>query len=53
LTNKIKYLIENEDIMKKLGENGRKVVIKEGWTWEGYAKRINNVYSNLVDKMID
>jgi glycosyltransferase involved in cell wall biosynthesis len=50
LANKIKYLLDNEDVMKKMGENGRKLVINEGWTWEGYAKRINNVYNNLVDK---
>jgi teichuronic acid biosynthesis glycosyltransferase TuaC len=50
LTNKIKYLIENDEVMKKMGEEGRKLIIKEGWTWEGYAKRINNLYNNLVDK---
>ena len=49
LTNKIKYLLENEDVMKKMGEEGRKLVIKEGWTWEGYAERISNLYREIFN----
>jgi teichuronic acid biosynthesis glycosyltransferase TuaC len=48
LINKIKYLLENEDVMQIMGENGRKRIINENWTWEGYAERINSIYKETL-----
>ncbi len=44
----IKYSLENEDVLRKMGENGRKLIIKEGWTWEGYAERCFEIYKKLI-----
>ena len=48
LTKKMKYLLENEEIMKKMGKNGRKRVIKEGWTWEGYGEKVAQIYRRSI-----
>ena len=42
-------LFEPED-MDALANKIKYLLDNEDWTWEGYAKRINNVYNNLVDK---
>jgi glycosyltransferase involved in cell wall biosynthesis len=48
LTERIKTLLENEKLIKKMGIKSRKRVIDEGWTWEGYGRRINNVYNDVI-----
>lgn len=40
-------LIEDKELRKKLGENGRKLV-EEKYTWEKVAKDIENVYRSVL-----
>lgn len=47
LSNKITYLLKNKDLIEKMGENGRKRIIEEGWTWKGYGEKIVQIYKNL------
>jgi glycosyltransferase involved in cell wall biosynthesis len=49
LSEKILYLLENEDIMEKMGINGRKKIIEEKWTWEDYAEKIVKIYNDVLD----
>lgn len=48
LSKRIKILLENEDLMVEMGKNSRKRLIEEEWTWNGYAKRIIEVYNRVV-----
>jgi teichuronic acid biosynthesis glycosyltransferase TuaC len=48
LSNQIKFLIENEILIKKMGKNSRKRIIEKGWTWDGYAKKIFKVYDKII-----
>ncbi len=51
LYEKIKYLIENEDIRKKFGENSRKLII-EKYNQEIFSKNISNIYSLVISRKI-
>jgi glycosyltransferase involved in cell wall biosynthesis len=48
LADKIGYMLENEELMVKMGKNSRKHIIKENWTWNGYAERIKKIYIDTV-----
>jgi len=48
LAEKISYLLNDEDEMVRMGKNGRKRIIEEGWTWEGYAKRVKGIYQDVL-----
>lgn len=48
LSEKIDYLLRNETEMIKMGKNGRKKIIEDHLSWEGYAKRVNNIYQELL-----
>jgi len=48
LAEKISYLLNNETEMVRMGKNGRKRIIEEGWTWEGYAKKIMDIYKKSL-----
>lgn len=48
LEEKITYLLNNENEMNKMGKNSRKRIVQKGWTWEGYAKKVTDVYKELV-----
>lgn len=48
LAEKIIYLLDNKNEMISMGKNGRKRIIEEGWTTEEYAKKVINVYKNLL-----
>jgi glycosyltransferase involved in cell wall biosynthesis len=48
LSEKISYLLNNKEEMVRMGQNGRKRIIEEDLTWEGYAKRVKNIYKELV-----
>jgi teichuronic acid biosynthesis glycosyltransferase TuaC len=50
LAEKINYLLTNENEMIRMGKNSRKKIIEEGWTWEGYAKKIEEVYKRVLDE---
>lgn len=42
----ILYLLDNPDAMKKMGENGRKL-IKDRYSWEEESKKLLNIYKKL------
>jgi glycosyltransferase involved in cell wall biosynthesis len=42
----IQYLIENPDIAKKMGENGRKIVI-EKYNWKEEEKKLLEIYKSF------
>jgi glycosyltransferase involved in cell wall biosynthesis len=46
LADAIIYLLENEDIKKKMGENARKKV--ENYSWEKIAEMIEEAYERLL-----
>ena len=46
-TKKIKFLIKNEDVRMRLGENGRKLVV-EKYNWKMVAKRVKKIYQELI-----
>ncbi len=48
LADKIKYLLNNEELMKKMGKYSRKRVIDKKWTWDGYAKKVTNLYNDIT-----
>jgi glycosyltransferase involved in cell wall biosynthesis len=43
----IKYLIRNDNISKKMGENGRKLIESE-FNWEKESNNLLNIYNELV-----
>lgn len=43
----IEYLIEHPDQAKKMGENGRKVVL-EKYNWENEGKKLLKIYDELI-----
>ncbi|MBE3090466.1 MAG: glycosyltransferase family 4 protein [Actinobacteria bacterium] len=47
LAEKIIYLLDNENEMIKMGKNGKKRIIEEGWTTGEYAKKTIDVYKKL------
>jgi len=46
----VEYLINNPEIAKQMGENGRKVV-EEKYNWEKEGKKLLEVYSIIVNKL--
>ena len=46
LTEKMDYLIENPNIRKKMGENGRKLVA-DYYSWEKIVERYETFYQNV------
>lgn len=49
---KISYLLNNENEMTMMGKNSRKRLIDEGWTWEGYAKKVKTVYKSILEQTL-
>ena len=47
LADKIRYLVENDEIRKEMGENSRKLVEKE-FSWEKIAEKYVKVYKKLI-----
>ena len=47
LADAIIYILKNEDLAKKMGENGRRLV-EERYTWKGVAERTEDVYEDLL-----
>ncbi|MFW5895196.1 MAG: glycosyltransferase [archaeon] len=50
LAEKISHLLENTDLMEKMGKKSRKRIIENGWTWEGYAEKVLKVYKDVLDE---
>jgi teichuronic acid biosynthesis glycosyltransferase TuaC len=48
LSYKINYLLNNPKLMEKMGKNGRKRIIEKDWTVEGYAKRVFELYNEII-----
>ena len=48
LSDKIRYLLENEKTMEEMKKNSRKRIINENWTWKGYSQKIIEVYNELL-----
>jgi glycosyltransferase involved in cell wall biosynthesis len=48
LSEKVKKLLEDEDLRKKMGKLGRKSIIQRGLTWEAHAKKTVDIYSKLL-----
>lgn len=47
LSNKIEYILENEEIAKKFGEEGRKKVVRE-YSWSQIGKKLESVYTEVL-----
>lgn len=47
IVNMIIELAENENIRKNIGQNAAKTII-ENYTWENYAKKVNDIYLHLL-----
>lgn len=47
LANKIRFLLENKELSKKLGENGRKLVEKK-YNWDIISKKMNGIFNKLT-----
>jgi glycosyltransferase involved in cell wall biosynthesis len=48
LAEKITFLLNNQNIRNKLGEEGRKFIQKNELTWENTAKKYIKIYNNLL-----
>lgn len=49
LAEKLTYLLDHPDEARRMGKNGRKRIIEEGWTWENYANNVINVYDSVIN----
>jgi len=48
LASKVQYLLENKDIRKKFGREGRKKV-EEKYSWEKIAKNLEKIYKEIIE----
>ena len=48
LTLKIQYLLENEEVRKKFGSEGKKKV-EEKYSWDKIAWKLAKIYSNITE----
>lgn len=48
LAETIMFLIENEEIRKTMGINGRRRIIDNGWTWKNHAKNVIKIYEKVI-----
>jgi len=47
LANKISLLIKNEKLRKRLGENGRRLVL-ENYSWERISEKMHSIFNALI-----
>ena len=47
LASALSFLIDNPDIRRKMGENGKKAIIEE-YNWEAMEKRLLRIYEELI-----
>lgn len=48
IAEKIEYLIENKDVAKKMGQNGRRL-IEEEYSWEAESNKLFKVYNDILN----
>lgn len=48
ILDKIILLLENRELAKKLGEEGRQRIIKEGLTWESMGDKIRTILASVI-----
>ncbi|BAI62610.1 putative glycosyltransferase [Methanocella paludicola SANAE] len=48
LAEKLALLLDSGEKMTEMGQNGRKRILEEDWTWEGYARKIDRVYTSVL-----
>ncbi|HJH29871.1 MAG TPA: glycosyltransferase family 4 protein [Methanosarcinaceae archaeon] len=48
LADSIINLLENDDLRKDMGENCRKRIIEQGWTWDNHAKNVIEIYKRVL-----
>ncbi len=48
LKEKIKILVDNEDLRKELGRNGK--IFSERFSWKNTAKNVNEIYTKMLNK---
>lgn len=48
LAEKLALILGSDEKMAGMGQNGRKRIIEEDWTWEGYARKIDRVYASVL-----
>ena len=47
LINTLEFLLDNNDVARRIGEEGRKLVL-ENYTWEASARKCMNVYEEVL-----
>jgi phosphatidylinositol alpha-1,6-mannosyltransferase len=50
ITDRIYQLLENKELSKRIGEEGRNRIIREGLIWESIAKKIRDILFSEVKK---
>jgi teichuronic acid biosynthesis glycosyltransferase TuaC len=48
LSEKISFLLKNDDLRLEMGKNGRKSIVKNGWTWDNHAKNVIGIYKSCL-----
>jgi hypothetical protein len=48
LAEKLTVLLDSGGRMARMGQNGRNRTIEEDWTWEGYARKIGQLYASVI-----
>lgn len=48
LAEKLACLLASGEKIAAMGQNSRKRIIEEGWTWEGYAAKIGRLYESVL-----
>ena len=47
----VEYLLERPELMKEMGENGRKAVLKK-YNWEQESKKLLNLYADILAESV-
>ena len=50
LADKIRQLVEDENLMRTMGKNSKRKISDDGITWENYARKVENVYTEVINE---
>jgi glycosyltransferase involved in cell wall biosynthesis len=50
LADKIRQLVEDENLMRTMGKNSKRKISDDGITWENYARKVENVYTDVINE---